>query len=172
MWWGRSCYISTFPCSLGKSFWWDKSGNFRNTRRKEWRKGKDRYMEVPILVCSPWVGNTLVPTALMQPFLRRTHLCGNLPYNIRSCWPVDRIIQICFSVKSQCFIMWVKGLGFRVSILPHHGIFCSSTGPKSPPSCVRVKWDGISIVPIYQLYRLALALYIDIKDPTRLVWKF
>jgi hypothetical protein len=50
--------------------------------------------------------------------------------------------------------------------------FCSSTGPKSPPSCVRAKWDGISIVPIYQLYQLALALYIDIKDPTRLVWKF
>jgi hypothetical protein len=35
------------------------------------------HVEVPILVCSPLVGNTL-----MQPSLRRTHSNWNLPYNL------------------------------------------------------------------------------------------
>jgi hypothetical protein len=60
------------------------------------------YLEVPILVCSPSVKNTLVlsplcdppsgeltcmsqeracATTLVQPSLRRTHLYGNLPDN-------------------------------------------------------------------------------------------
>jgi hypothetical protein len=55
----------------------------KNERMEE-RKIRDfvfkTYVEVPILVCSPSIGNTL-----MQPSLRRTHLCGNLPYNRRSC---------------------------------------------------------------------------------------
>jgi hypothetical protein len=72
--WGRSCYISTFPCSHWKIFWWDRSGKFKNTRSKgtdqeknlkqEGRNGGKRkkeifffneftYMEVPILMCSP-----------------------------------------------------------------------------------------------------------------------
>ncbi len=40
----------------------DRSGKFKKTRRKEWRKEKVEivtYVEVPILVCSPSVGNTL-----------------------------------------------------------------------------------------------------------------
>jgi hypothetical protein len=42
------------------------------------------YVEVPILVCSPLVGNTLGLFALVQLSLRRTHLYGNLPYNLSS----------------------------------------------------------------------------------------
>ncbi len=41
LWWRRSCYISMFPCSQEKIFWWDKSGNFKKTRRKECRKEKE-----------------------------------------------------------------------------------------------------------------------------------
>jgi hypothetical protein len=40
----------------------DRSGKFKKTRRKEWMKEKEEifmYVEVPILVCSPSVGNTL-----------------------------------------------------------------------------------------------------------------
>jgi hypothetical protein len=39
-----------------------RSGKFKKTRRKEWRKERKdifRYMKVPILVCSRSVGNTL-----------------------------------------------------------------------------------------------------------------
>jgi hypothetical protein len=42
----------------------DRSGKFRKTRRKEWRKEKEEiftYVEVPILMCSPSVGNTFWP---------------------------------------------------------------------------------------------------------------
>jgi hypothetical protein len=38
----------------------DKSEKFKKTRKKEWRKEKEeivKYMEIPILVCSPSVGN-------------------------------------------------------------------------------------------------------------------
>ncbi len=34
MWWGRSPYISTFPCSHGKKIWRDGSRKFKNTRKK------------------------------------------------------------------------------------------------------------------------------------------
>ncbi len=34
MQWARSPYIFRFPCSYGKIFWWDRSGKFKNTRRK------------------------------------------------------------------------------------------------------------------------------------------
>jgi len=60
--------FSMFPCSYGKIFRWDKSGKFKKTRKKEWRKEKEgfflfflflTYMEGPILVCSPSVGNAL-----------------------------------------------------------------------------------------------------------------
>ncbi len=34
MWWGRSSYISTFPSSHGKIFWWDGSRKFKNIRRE------------------------------------------------------------------------------------------------------------------------------------------
>jgi hypothetical protein len=40
----------------------DISGKFKKTRRKEWRKEKEeifKYVEVPILVCSPSVRNAL-----------------------------------------------------------------------------------------------------------------
>jgi hypothetical protein len=40
----------------------DTPGKFKKTRRKEWRREKEeifKYMEVPILMCSPLVGNTL-----------------------------------------------------------------------------------------------------------------
>jgi hypothetical protein len=61
----------------------DKSGKFKKTRWKEWRKVKEQifmYLEVPILACSPFVGDALRP--LMQPSLRRTHSYGELPYNL------------------------------------------------------------------------------------------
>jgi hypothetical protein len=62
-----------------------RSGKFKKTRRKEWRKEKEdifRYMEVPTLMCSRSVGNTLgLPPSYDLP-LRRIHLYGNLPYNI------------------------------------------------------------------------------------------
>ncbi len=64
MWCWRSCYISMFPCSHEKIFWWDRSRKFKKhkrgkgqirkipkkARRKEWSKEKEE--EVPILVCS------------------------------------------------------------------------------------------------------------------------
>jgi hypothetical protein len=40
----------------------DKSEKFKKTRRKEWRKEKEeivKYVEIPILVCSPLVRNAL-----------------------------------------------------------------------------------------------------------------
>jgi hypothetical protein len=40
----------------------DKSEKFKKTRKKEWRKEKEeivKYVEIPILVCSPSVGNAL-----------------------------------------------------------------------------------------------------------------
>jgi hypothetical protein len=76
-WWGRSRYIL---CSHVPMFPWkdflmgrikkmqkhkeerDRSGKFKKTRKKEWMKEKEEismYVEVPILVCSPSVGNTL-----------------------------------------------------------------------------------------------------------------
>jgi hypothetical protein len=57
----------------------DRSGKFKKTRRKEWRKENEEifmYMEVPILVCSLSFGNALVRLSL-----RRTHWNGDLPYN-------------------------------------------------------------------------------------------
>jgi hypothetical protein len=48
-----------------------RSGEFKKTRRKEWRKEKEEifmYVEVPILVCFPSVGNTLgVPPSCNLP---------------------------------------------------------------------------------------------------------
>ncbi len=40
----------------------DRLGKFKKTRRKEWRKEKEeivKYVEIPILVCSPLVRNAL-----------------------------------------------------------------------------------------------------------------
>jgi hypothetical protein len=46
-----------------------RSGNSKNkTRRKEWKKEKEEtftYVEVPILMCSPWVGNMLGPSVTL-----------------------------------------------------------------------------------------------------------
>ncbi len=93
---GRACYISTFPCSHGKMFWWDGSGKFKKhkekrdrsgklkkTRRKEWRKEKEEIF----IVCGGSYTHVLFivqdqpqATTIVQPSLRRTHLYGNLPY--------------------------------------------------------------------------------------------
>jgi hypothetical protein len=74
-------YVLMFPRSHGKiKEERDRSGNFNKTRRKEWRKEREEifaYLEVPILVCSPLVGD-----ALGLPPLWRSHSYGNLPYNI------------------------------------------------------------------------------------------
>jgi hypothetical protein len=64
----------------------------KKTRRKEWRRERDEIFNLKIYICGgsrtrvfsigwehPWA------TALMQPSLMRTHLSGNLPYNITSC---------------------------------------------------------------------------------------
>jgi hypothetical protein len=62
----------------------DRSGKLKKTRRKEWMKKKEEifmYAEVPILVCSPSVGNTLGLLPSCNSSLRRTHLYWNLPYN-------------------------------------------------------------------------------------------
>jgi hypothetical protein len=81
MQWGTSPYIFMFPW---KDFLTgqirkiqkhkeerDRSGKFNKTRRKEWRKEREEifaYLDVPILMCSPLVGDTLV-----GPCLRKTH---------------------------------------------------------------------------------------------------
>jgi hypothetical protein len=74
-------YVLMFPCSHGKiKEERDRSGKFNKTRRKEWRKEREEifaYLEVPILVCCPLVGD-----ALGLPPLWRCHSYGNLPYNI------------------------------------------------------------------------------------------
>ncbi len=41
------------------------------------------HSEVPILMCSPLVGNALWANTLVQPSLRRAHSYGNLPYNLK-----------------------------------------------------------------------------------------
>ncbi len=82
---GRSCNISMFPCPHGKIFWWDESGKFKNTRRKECRKEKEE------IFYTHGGSHTHVfsigrehprATTLMQPSLRRTHSNWNLPYNL------------------------------------------------------------------------------------------
>jgi hypothetical protein len=85
-----------FPCSHEKIFWWDRSGKFKKhkeiflkkTRRKEWRKEKEEismYVEVPILVCSPWVGNTLgLPPSCNPPSGEPTSMGTTKPKNNRS----------------------------------------------------------------------------------------
>jgi hypothetical protein len=49
----------------------DKSGKLKKTRRKEWTKEKEQnfmYLEVPILVCSPLVGDALgLPPSCNSP---------------------------------------------------------------------------------------------------------
>jgi hypothetical protein len=70
---GRSHYIVMFPWKdflMGRIRKIQKhkerrkgtdQENFKKTRRKEWMKKKEKifiYMEVPILMCSPSVGNT------------------------------------------------------------------------------------------------------------------
>jgi hypothetical protein len=56
-------YVLMFPCSHEKiKEERDRSGKFNKTRRKEWRKEREEifaYVEVPILVCSPLVGDAL-----------------------------------------------------------------------------------------------------------------
>jgi hypothetical protein len=50
----------------------------KNTSRKEWRKEKEeilKYMEIPILVCSPSVGNTLRLLPLCNPPSREPPTC-------------------------------------------------------------------------------------------------
>jgi hypothetical protein len=72
MQWGRSCYISMFPWKEFLMEWIRKIQKNKKERKKE----IVAYTEVPILMCSPLIRNTL-----MQPSLRRTHSYGNLPYN-------------------------------------------------------------------------------------------
>ncbi len=72
----------------------DRSGKFKKTRRKEWRKGKKKeifmYVEVSIPMCSPSVGNALglppscdppseEPTLMWEPPLQQK--CMNLERN-------------------------------------------------------------------------------------------
>jgi hypothetical protein len=56
----------------------DKSGKFKKTRRKEWRREKEQifmYLEVPILVCSPLVGDALgLPPLCDLPSGEPTHM--------------------------------------------------------------------------------------------------
>jgi hypothetical protein len=66
--WWRSCYISMFACSGGKIFF---DGMDQENSKTQGGKKKKRfffkYMEVPILMCSPSVGNTLVLVPLCDP---------------------------------------------------------------------------------------------------------
>jgi hypothetical protein len=87
-------YVPIFPCKEILMGWIrkiqkhkeekDKSGKFKKTRRKEWRKEKEQifiYLEVPILVCSPLVGDALeLPPSCNPPSgeirLRYGFLCS------------------------------------------------------------------------------------------------
>jgi len=86
-------YVPMFPW---KYFWWNGSGKFKNT----WRKEKE---EIFFQVCED--SHTRVfstsrecpqATALVQSSLRRTHLYGNLPYN--------KMSQICSTL--MCFLVY------------------------------------------------------------------
>jgi hypothetical protein len=63
---------------------WGRSGKFKKTRRKEWRKEKEEIF----IVCGGSHTHLLFfvvwewpqATTILQPSLRRTHLYGNLPY--------------------------------------------------------------------------------------------
>jgi hypothetical protein len=54
----------------------DRSGKFKKTRRKEWRKEKEEiFMYVEVLMCFPSVGNTLgVPPSCDPPSGEPTHM--------------------------------------------------------------------------------------------------
>ncbi len=93
MQWGRSCYVPMLPWKdflmgqirkIQKREERGRSGEFKKTRRKEWRKEKEEIFYVcegsHICVFSI-VREHPGSTALMRPSLRRTHSYGNLPYN-------------------------------------------------------------------------------------------
>jgi hypothetical protein len=56
----------------------DRSGKFKKTRRKEWRKEREEifaYLEVPILMCSPLVGDAMgLPLWWDSPSGEPTHM--------------------------------------------------------------------------------------------------
>jgi hypothetical protein len=94
-------YIPMFPWKdflMGRirKFQKYKEERYRSGKFKKKQEGKNggkkkmrlfclRYVEVPILVCSPSVGNTLRLPLSCNPPSGEPTLCGNLPHNIRSC---------------------------------------------------------------------------------------
>ncbi len=104
-----------FLLSHGKNFWWDRSGKFKNTRKrgtdqenskkqhgKNGGKKKERFLHSWRFSCSCVLHRSTTPraTALMRPSLRRTHSYENLPYNLK--------IVISFSILLICLTLWIS----------------------------------------------------------------
>jgi hypothetical protein len=83
--------------------------------------------EVRILVCSPLVRNTLVQTTL-----KRTHLYGNLPYNINSS-----------SSNSECIcidaIVTFRNFNSNINVFFNEQLKCAPETPPPPPKYVSTR---------------------------------
>ncbi len=121
---GRSPYISTFPCSHGKIFWWDGSGQFKNTRRKgadqeiskkqEGKNGakkKKRFLHTwrfPYSCVFSIDWEHPQATTLMRPSLKRTLSHWDLPYNQTQSHFYQNALCICKDVPKShlclCFL--------------------------------------------------------------------
>jgi hypothetical protein len=77
----------------------DRSGTFQKKRRKEWKKEKEEiysylfftFVEVPILVCSPSVGNGLGLLPLCNPPSGEPTPTGTSP---TTCHPSQQLLVI------------------------------------------------------------------------------